>query len=170
MKRRDRIIPNYYEHIRKGKQEKTFEEIVVQFGDINDCSVGSENGELAKQMLDEYMRGFEARNPNLKVFNAVMHLDEATPHLHIDFVPITHTGSRGLSTRVSMSGALREMGFAPENKFLTEWVAWSDSERAVMEKILREHGLYRDDKNVHREHWSVDEYKRKSRRRRKYVP
>ena len=161
MKRRDRIIPDYYEHIRKGKQEKTFEEIVVQFGDINDCSVGSENGELAKQMLDEYMRGFETRNPNLKVFNAVMHLDEATPHLHIDFVPITHTGSRGLSTRVSMSGALREMGFAPENKFLTEWVAWSDSERAVMEKILREHGLYRDDKNVHREHWSVDEYKRK---------
>ena len=161
MKRRDRIIADYYEHIRKGKQEKTFEEIVVQFGDINDCSVGSENGELAKQMLDQYMRGFETRNPNLKVFNAVMHLDEATPHLHIDFVPITHTGSRGLSTRVSMSGALREMGFAPENKFLTEWVAWSDSERAVMEKILREHGLYRDDKNVHREHWSVDEYKRK---------
>jgi plasmid recombination enzyme len=161
MKRRDRIIPDYYEHIRKGKQEKTFEEIVVQFGDINDCAVGSENGELAKQMLDEYMRGFETRNPNLKVFNAVMHLDEATPHLHIDFVPITHTGSRGLSTRVSMSGALREMGFAPENKFLTEWVAWSDSERAVMEKILREYGLYRDDKNVHREHWSVDEYKRK---------
>lgn len=161
MKRRDRIIADYYEHIRKGKQEKTFEEIVVQFGDINDCSVGSENGELAKQMLDQYMRGFETRNPNLKVFNAVMHLDEATPHLHIDFVPITHTGSRGLSTRVSMSGALREMGFAPENKFLTEWVAWSDSERAVMEKILREYGLYRDDKNVHREHWSVDEYKRK---------
>ena len=161
MKRRDRIIADYYEHIRKGKQEKTFEEIVVQFGDINDCSVGSENGELAKQILDQYMRGFETRNPNLKVFNAVMHLDEATPHLHIDFVPITHTGSRGLSTRVSMSGALREMGFAPENKFLTEWVAWSDSERAVMEKILREHGLYRDDKNVHREHWSVDEYKRK---------
>lgn len=161
MKRHDRIIPDYYEHIRKGKQEKTFEEIVVQFGDINDCSVGSENGELAKQMLDQYMRGFETRNPNLKVFNAVMHLDEATPHLHIDFVPITHTGSRGLSTRVSMSGALREMGFAPENKFLTEWVAWSDSERAVMEKILREHGMYRDDKNVHREHWSVDEYKRK---------
>lgn len=161
MKRHDRIIPNYYEHIRKGKQEKTFEEIVVQFGDINDCSVGSENGELAKQMLDQYMRGFETRNPNLKVFNAVMHLDEATPHLHIDFVPITHTGSRGLSTRVSMSGALREMGFAPENKFLTEWVAWSDSERAVMEKILREHGMYHDDKNVHREHWSVDEYKRK---------
>ena len=161
MKRRDRIIPDYYEHIRKGKQEKTFEEIVVQFGDINDCAVGSENGELAKQMLDQYMRGFEARNPNLKVFNAVMHLDEATPHLHIDFVPITHTGSRGLSIRVSMSGALREMGFVPENKFLTEWVAWSDSERAVMEEILCEHGLYRDDKNVHREHWSVDEYKRK---------
>ena len=155
-------IPDYYEHIRKSKQEKLYEEIVVQFGDMHDCGVGSENWETAKTMLDEYMRDFEKRNPNLKVFNAVMHLDEATPHLHIDFVPVVHSPNRGLSTRVSMKGALREQGFSSANRFENEWVAWSESERGFMEEILRRHGLFREDKNVHREHLSVDDYKKKA--------
>lgn len=155
-------IPDYYEHIRKGKQEKLFEEIVVQFGDMHDCGIGSENWETAKTMLDEYMREFEKRNPNLKVFNAVMHLDEATPHLHIDFVPVVHSPNRGLSTRVSMKGALREQGFSSANRIENEWVAWSESERSFMEEILRRYGLFREDKNVHREHLSVDDYKQKA--------
>ena len=154
-------IPDYYEHIRKGKQEKPYEEIVVQFGDMLDCGLNSENWETAKAMLDEYMREFERRNPNLKVFNAVMHLDEATPHLHIDFVPIVHSPNRGLSVRVSMKGALREQGFSSANRMENEWTAWSESERSVMEEILHKYGLRRDDKNVHREHWTVEEYKRK---------
>lgn len=157
-------IPDYYEHIRKGKQEKLFNEIVVQFGDMKDCGVGSDNWETAKQMLDEYMREFEKRNPNLKVFNAVMHLDEATPHLHIDFVPIAHSVNRGLSTRVSMKGALREQGFSSSNRIENEYTAWSESERAYMEQILRKYGLYREDKNVHREHLSVDDYKQQIKR------
>lgn len=157
-------IPDYYEHIRKGKLEKLFNEIVVQFGDMKDCGVGSDNWETAKQMLDEYMREFEKRNPNLKVFNAVMHLDEATPHLHIDFVPIAHSVNRGLSTRVSMKGALREQGFSSSNRIENEYTAWSESERAYMEQILRKYGLYREDKNVHREHLSVDDYKQQIKR------
>ncbi len=157
-------IPDYYEHIRKGKQEKLFNEIVVQFGDMKDCGVGSENWETAKQMLDEYMREFEKRNPNLKVFNAVMHLDEATPHLHIDFVPIAHSVNRGLSTRVSMKGALREQGFSSSNRIENEYTAWSESERAYMEQILRKYGLHREEKNVHREHLSVDDYKQQIKR------
>lgn len=154
-------IPDYYEHIRKGKQEKTYEEIVVQFGDMQDCGLNSENWETAKAMLDEYMREFERRNPNLKVFNAVMHLDEATPHLHIDFVPIVHSPNRGLPVRVSMKGALRELGFSSANRMENEWVAWQEAEREYMEEILHKYGLHRGDKNVHREHWTVDEYKRK---------
>ena len=154
-------IPDYYEHIRKGKQEKPYEEIVVQFGDMQDCGLNSENWKTAKAMLDEYIREFERRNPNLKVFNAVMHLDEATPHLHIDFVPIVHSPNRGLSVRVSMKGALREQGFSSANRMENEWVAWQEAEREYMEEILHKYGLHRDDKNVHREHWTVDEYKRK---------
>lgn len=159
-KRADRQIPDYYEHVKKSGKGKLFYEVVVQFGDLHDCGLGSVNWNTAKSMLDNYMREFEQRNPNLKVFNAVMHLDESTPHLHIDFVPMAHKGQRGLSLKNSMSGALREQGFFSSNKMQNEWTAWSESERSVMEQILLKHGLRREDKNVHRQHLSVDDYKK----------
>lgn len=118
--RSDRKIPDYYEHIRLGKKEKLFQEIIVMFGNSENCGVGSENWETAKQLLDEYMREFENRNPNLKVFNAVMHLDETTPHLHINFVPVCYGQKQGLSTRVSMKRAIQQMGFSANGKRETE--------------------------------------------------
>lgn len=159
-KRADREIPDYYEHVKKSGKGKLFYEVVVQFGDLHDCGLGSENWNTAQAMLDEYMQKFEKRNPNLKVFNAVMHLDESTPHLHIDFVPVAHKGQRGMPLKNSMSGALREQGFSSSNRMENEWTAWSESERSVMEKILLKHGLRREDKNVHRPHLSVEDYKK----------
>ena len=159
-KRADREIPDYYEHVKKSGKGKLFYEAVVQFGDLHDCGVGSENWNTAKSMLNEYMLDFEKRNPNLKVFNAVMHLDESTPHLHIDFVPVAHKGQRGMPLKNSMSGALREQGFSSSNRMENEWTAWSESERSFMEQILLKHGLRREDKNVHRPHLSVEDYKR----------
>ena len=159
-KRADREIPDYYEHVKKSGKCKLFYEVVVQFGDLHDCGLGSENWSTAQAMLDEYMREFEKRNPNLKVFNAVMHLDESTPHLHIDFVPVAHKGQRGMPLKNSMSGALREQGFSSSNRMENEWTAWSESERSVMEKILLKHGLRREDKNVHRPHLSVEDFKK----------
>ncbi len=158
--RPDREIHDYYEQVKKSKKVKLFYEVVVQFGDLHDCGLDTQNWETAKAMLDEYMREFERKNPNLKVFNAVMHLDESTPHLHIDFVPVAHKGQRGMSLKNSMSGALREQGFSSSNKMQNEWTAWSESERSVMEQILLKHGLRREDKNVHRQHLPVEEYKR----------
>lgn len=105
------------------------------------------------------MKGFEKRNPNLKVFNAVMHLDEATPHLHIDFIPFTRNTQKVLSVKVSMKGALREQGFSSANRFQNEWAAWEESERGAMIEILHNHDLSRDVKNVRRAHLTVDEYK-----------
>ncbi len=161
-KRRDKKIPDYFEHICKSKKEKPFYEIVVEFGDEKTCGLKSGNWELAKEMLDNYMRSFEQRNPNLKVFNAVMHLDEATPHLHIDFVPVGHKAVRGLDVKNSMSAALREQGFTSSNKFKNEWVAWEEREQNVMTEILREHGLSRDVKNDKHEHLTVDEFKQRA--------
>ena len=159
-KRADRQIPDYYEHVKNSGKGKLFYEVVVQFGDLHDCGLGSENWNTAKSMLDNYMREFEQRNPNLKVFNAVMHLDESTPHLHIDFVPVAHKGQRGMPLKNSMSGALREQGFSSANRMENEWTAWSESERSVMEQILLKRGLRREDKNVHRPHLSVEDYKK----------
>lgn len=104
--RADRKIENYYEKIRNSKQEKPFHELILQIGDKENMSAESENGELARQILDEYYSGFQERNPNLKVFSAHLHMDEATPHLHIDFVPFTTGSKRGLDTRVSLKQAL----------------------------------------------------------------
>lgn len=159
-KRADRQIPDYYEHVKKSGKGKLFYEVVVQFGDLHDCGVGSESWNTAKSMLDDYMREFEQRNPNLKVFNAVMHLDESTPHLHIDFVPVAHKGQRGMPLKNSMSGALREQGFSSANRMENEWTAWSESERSEMERILLKRGLRREDKNIHRPHLSVEDFKK----------
>lgn len=95
----DRKIENYYEKIRSSKQEKPFHELILQIGDKENMSAESDNGQLAMQILDEYYRGFQERNPQLRIFSAHLHLDEATPHLHIDFVPFTTGSKRGLDTR-----------------------------------------------------------------------
>ena len=107
----DRRIENYYEKIRSGKQEKPFHEIILQVGNKDDMSADSDEGRLAATVLDEYMRAFQERNPNLRVFSAHLHMDEATPHLHIDFVPFTTGSKRGLDTRVSLKQALAAQGF-----------------------------------------------------------
>lgn len=155
-----RRISDYYEHLKKSAKGKPYYEIVVQFGDMDTCGQGSGRWEEAKLMLDDYMRGFEKRNPNLKVFNAVMHLDEATPHLHIDFIPIAHKVERGLSVKVSMKGALKEQWFTSANRMQNEWAAWEEQERSVMTEILHAHELSRDVKGVRREHLTVDDYKK----------
>ena len=158
--RRDRVISDYYLHMAESKREEAFYEIVVQFGDCETAPCGSERGDQAKQMLESYMRDFQRRNPNLFVFNAVLHLDEASPHLHIDFIPFYTKGRQnGLSKGVSMKAALIEQGFKPRSPKENQLVMWEFSERAEMEHVLRVHGCERDDKNVHRKHLSVDEFK-----------
>ena len=160
--RKDRVIPDYYEHIASGKREEAFYEIVVQFGDMQTAACGSPRGEIAARMLDEYMRAFQQRNPNLYAFNAVLHLDEASPHIHINFIPYyTHGRQNGLQTGVSMKQALDEMGFHSGGKMKNRLVQWEESERAEMEKILQRHGYEREDKNAHYDHMTVDEYKEK---------
>lgn len=159
MTRADRKISDYLEHISNSKQEKPFYEIVVQIGDKDDCGIGKENAEAAKEMLDEYMREFEKRNPNMKVFNAVMHLDEATPHLHIDFVPICHSPNRGLPVRVSLKGSLKEQGLVAQSLKNSEWQAWASSEKKALAEILKKRGFGQQNKNVKHSHMQVDEYK-----------
>ena len=102
-KRNDRKITDYYEKIRQGKQEKLFHEVIFQIGDSKDMVVGTEEGELVVKVLDEYMKDFQKRNLTLRVFNCYLHLDEATPHLHIDFVPyVSDWKGKGMKTRVSL--------------------------------------------------------------------
>jgi hypothetical protein len=155
-----RRIDDYYGHITNSKREEAFYEIVVQFGDSKAAPVGSEQGEAARRMLDEYIRGFRKRNPNLYIFNAVLHMDEASPHLHINVIPFyTKERKNGLSKGVSMKAALDEQGFTAKNFMENRLVAWEDSEREVMAKILERNGYEREEKNIRRPHLTVDQYK-----------
>ena len=163
-KRADRKIENYYEKIRSSKQEKPFHELILQIGDKENMSAESENGQLARQILDEYYRGFQERNPQLRVFSAHLHLDEATPHLHIDFVPFTTGSKRGLDTRVSLKQALAAQGFKGGSRGDTEWSQWVLSEKEQLAAVMERYGIEWEQKGEHKEHLSVLEFKREKRK------
>ena len=161
--RRDRVIDDYYEKIRTGKQEKLFEELIIQIGNKDDMNASSENGQLARQMLDEYMQSFQQRNPTLRVFSAHLHMDEATPHLHIDFIPFTTGSKRGLETRVSLKKALEALGFTGGTKSHTELNQWIEAEKQALASIMARHDIKWEQKGTHEEHLSVLDYKKQER-------
>lgn len=163
-KRKDRCIENYYEKIRDGKQEKTFYEVFFQVGNKDDMGAAGENAELAKTILDKFYRSFLERNPQLHVYSAHLHMDEATPHLHIDFIPFTTGSKRGLSTRVSLKQALADQGITGEGRSLTERDLWVQKEKESLAEIMLEHGIECEQKGEHKEHLSVLEFKREKRK------
>ena len=161
--RNDRRIDDYYEKIRSGKQEKPFHEIILQIGDRETMGAETEEGRLAAKILDEYMQGFQRRNPTLRVFSAHLHMDEATPHLHIDFVPYTTGSKRGLDTRVSLKQALMALGFKGGTRQETELNQWVMAEKQQLAAIMLEHGIGWEQKGTHEKHLSLLDFEKKER-------
>ena len=159
--RSDRRIDDYYEKIRSGKQEKPFHEIILQIGDKDNMGAKTENRQLAAKVLDKYMRDFQRRNPTLRVFSAYLHMDEATPHLHIDFVPYTTGSKRGLETRVSLKQALSALGFKGGARRETELNQWVAYEKEQLAAVMLEHGIEWEKKGTHEKHLSVLDFEKK---------
>ena len=162
-KRKDRMIDNYYEKIRRGKQEKLFHEVIFQIGNKDDMNAKNEDGLLAKRILTEFMDEFQARNPNLYVFSAHLHMDEETPHLHIDFVPYITGSKRGLDTRVSLKSALAAEGFTGGTRGATELNQWIASEKQELATVMERYGVEWLQKGTHEKHLSVLEFEKKER-------
>ena len=161
--RNDRRIDDYYDKIQSGKQEKPFHEIIVQIGDRNTMGAETEEGRLAAKILDEYMQDFQRRNPTLRVFSAHLHMDEATPHLHIDFVPYTTGSKRGLDTRVSLKQALTALGFKGGTRQETELNQWVAAEKQQLASIMLEHGIEWEQKGTHEKHLSLLDFEKQER-------
>lgn len=161
--RSDRRIDDYYEKIRSSKQEKPFHEIILQIGDKDNMGAKTENGQLAVKVLDRYMQDFQRRNPTLRVFSAYLHMDEATPHLHIDFVPYTTGSKRGLDTRVSLKQALAALGFKGGTRRETELNQWVAYEKEQLAAVMLEHGIEWEKKGTHEKHLSVLDFEKKER-------
>ena len=164
-KRSDRKIDDYYEKIRRGKQEKLFYEVIFQIGNKDDMNVHSNEGQLAKEILSKFMEQFQKRNPNLFVFSSHLHMDEQTPHIHIDFVPFIRNSKRGLDTRVSLKGALSEQGFKGGARGMTEWNEWIEAEKQELSKVMGRHGVQWKQLGTHNKHLSVLDFEKQERQK-----
>ena len=164
-KRSDRKINDYYEKIRRGKQEKLFYEVIFQIGNKDDMNVHSNEGQLAKEILSKFMEQFQKRNPNLFVFSSHLHMDEQTPHIHIDFVPFIRNSKRGLDTRVSLKGALSEQGFKGGARGMTEWNEWIEAEKQELSKVMGRHGVQWKQLGTHNKHLSVLDFEKQERQK-----
>jgi plasmid recombination enzyme len=164
-KRKDRQIKNYYDKISRSKQEKLFYEVIVQIGNRDDTGVGSDMANIAVWALQDYVELFIRRNPQLYVFGAYIHMDEETPHVHIDFVPFSTDNKRGLETKNSIKGALASRGFESEGKGNTEWQQWSEAEKEDIAIIMEKYDIGWKKLNTHKPHLSVLDYKKQERSR-----
>lgn len=154
----ERRIKNYYEHISRSKQEKPFYEFVVAFGNMNDKD--TDIYPSLQRCLDEYITNFDKRNPNFKVFQKIVHLDEkGIDHAHLDFIPVSTHNKRGLSVKNSFRGALKEMGYTGKTAFLD----WRQSEEKYMAEILERHGLEFERGSGRDEHLNVRQYQAEAR-------
>ena len=135
----------------------------MQIGNKDDMAAVSEDGQLAAKVLENYMMDFQNRNPNLHVFSAHLHMDEATPHLHIDFVPFTTGSKRGLDTRVSLKQALAEQGFTGGSRGDTEWNQWVKAAKEQLAEVMKQHDIEWEQMGTHDEHLSVLEFKKQQR-------
>lgn len=164
-KRNDRIIKDYYDHIFHSKQEKPFYELIIQVGNKDDTPCNSDDGKLATQILIEFEKEFQKRNPHIRVFNSVLHMDEHTPHLHIDFVPFATNQKRGLSTRNALTKALEQQGFIAKGKFDTSSKLWIDSEKEKLSEIMQRYGIEWKKLGTHNNHLSVLDFKKQERKK-----
>lgn len=154
----ERQIKNYCDHISRSKQEKPFYEFVVAFGNMNDKD--TDIYPVLQRCLSDYVTNFEERNPNFKVFQKIVHLDEkGIDHAHIDFIPVSTHNKRGLSVKNSFRGALKEMGYTGKTAFLD----WRQSEEKYMAEILERHGLEFERGSGRDEHLNVRQYQAEAR-------
>ena len=161
--RKDRQVKDYYEKIASGKQEKPFHEIILQIGNKDDMGAKTEDGQLAAKVLDDYMKDFQQRNPTLRVFSAHLHMDEATPHLHIDFIPFITESKRAMDTRVSLKQALARLGFKGGTRSKTEWNQWVASEKQHLAAVMERYGIEWEQKGTHEKHLSVLDFQKQER-------
>lgn len=117
--KRERAVAAYFK-----EQKKAVQECIVQLGDhatyekiVAEIGRGKADA-MYSEYLDKAFEHFKEQNPSLEVFCAVKHMDEVrdgTPHLHIDFIPVAQS-DRGMTCKVSMDGALKQLGFKREKE------------------------------------------------------
>lgn len=148
-KRNDRKIKNYFDKIYRSKKEKPFYEFIVQVGNQND----QPDQKKCEEILEDFHKMMQKDYPNMAIFNSVIHVDESTPHLHLDFIPIGEGYKKGLEKRVSMQKALQNLGFSNYADFRNELMQ-------KFEIIAKNHDIERKrDVAVGERHLTIQDYR-----------
>lgn len=128
----ERQIDDYLAKVRDDKKLNEAYEFVVQIGNKDDQLEPAEATKLYREWLTE----FQARySQNFAVVQAIVHNDEATPHMHLEVVPAAYS-KRGLSVQNSLNKALAQSGA----KDYKGWLAELDG---IMGKVMKRHLLER---------------------------
>lgn len=156
-RRSDRKINNYLQKVKDSTLDHQ-KEFIMQVGDFQSLEkIAEEQGckvwetkewELRAETLRRAVSEFQENNPNLYVYNAVIHLDESNPHAHVNFIPVGDGMNKGMSRQVSMNRALENMGY--DAKFVV-------SEEA---KNVRERGRVKLDNSTNFKNWRDDNLER----------
>lgn len=164
---RKKTVEGYHEEITNNKHkkgaEKPFYEVIIQIGDKETCHCvdNPKEAERAKQALLKYAETWNERNPNLKMFNATLHMDEATPHLHIDYIPVATGYKQGLKVRNSLSKALEKQGLvSTKQQHDNASMKWLEQERTALKEIGKEYDFQIVEQGISREHLSVADFKK----------
>lgn len=185
-KRADRKIKDYYQHVKNSKNgEKLFYEDVLQWGKKEDFEKNPELRQVAKSCLIDYIKGskevgvpsFAERNPGLEIIGAYIHMDEASPHMHFDYIPVASGYKTGLQMRNSLDRTMKAVikhrtgrEYSPragevdgKGKCIDNATKqWKELERELFRSICISHGLVVDAEiaTPERDSLSVVEYKR----------
>lgn len=121
--------------------QHSFYEYIVQVGDKDSAGVltNPKNAQIATECLQEYAEGFQERNSYLCLFNAIIHLDEHTPHLHLDFIPFAEGYKKGMERQLSIAKALEAMGYDKNSDNAIR--DFNANERKIFREICERHGL-----------------------------
>lgn len=145
-KKPSRRIADYYEHIKASKEHHAVYEAIIGFYGKDEYGKEStsaiERTECTK-MLKEYLKQFQAQNPQLIVIGAYLHADEEGkyPHLHLDFIPVAIGNKNGLSKKVSLKSALQQQFKSNNFKFSsTAQEAWCDIQRKNLQELAQSQG------------------------------
>lgn len=175
-KRKDRRIDDYFQKVQDDKTLEPQREFIVQVGNIDDYRTENDKGEptgnseadvkrnkeLANEILLEYYKSFKKRNPQLMIYNAVIHNDEASPHLHLNVIPVAEGYKQGMKRRPSFNKALREQGVkADENNNKSLWVNFRNQEVSALADLMRERGIERElvGTNAYKDHHAYKQAK-----------
>lgn len=148
-KRNDRKIKNYFDKIYRSKKEKPFYEFIAQVGNQGD----QPDQKKCVEILEDFHKMMQKDYPNMKIFNSVIHVDESTPHLHLDFIPVGEGYKKGLEKRVSMQKSLQNLGFSNYADFRNELMQ-------KFEIIAKRHKIERKrDVAVGERHLTIQDYR-----------